>query len=199
MNKLDYSKFFIGCVICCKKGPHVGAVIKCTKPECKIYFHVECAKRENYCMEIEKKNGINREKVFKIFCESHRPFKIIQEINEQNAQEVEDIQKFTKTIDKCMDIWIRHQQKPKKLISKTERNKLLRVALQNKKAEIIQLRREKKPKRERSKSVKTKKWREKDKKILLDKVKNMYLSIKKIRMNLIRVDPMIEERKRHEK
>ena len=111
----------------------------------------------------------------------------------------EDIQKFTKTIDKCMDIWIRHQQKPKKLISKTERNKLLRVALQNKKAEIIQLRREKKPKRERSKSVKTKKWREKDKKILLDKVKNMYLSIKKIRMNLIRVDPMIDERKRHEK
>lgn len=44
-------------------------------------------------MEIEKKAGINnnREKIFKIFCESHRPFKIIAEINEQNAQEVDDI------------------------------------------------------------------------------------------------------------
>lgn len=31
MNKLDYSKFYIGCVICCKKGPNIGAVIKCTK------------------------------------------------------------------------------------------------------------------------------------------------------------------------
>ena len=92
-----------------------------------------------------------------------------------------------------------HQQKPKKLISKTERNKLLRVALQNKKAEIMQLRREKKPKRERSKSIKNKKWKEKDKKILLERVKNMYLSIKKIRMNIIRVDPMIAEHKRYEK
>jgi hypothetical protein len=63
----------------------------------------------------------------------------------------------------------------------------------------MQLRREKKPKRERSKSVKSKKWKEKDKKILLDRVKNIYLNIKKIRMNIIKVDPMIDERKRHEK
>jgi hypothetical protein len=82
MNKLDYSKFFTGCVICCKKGPNIGAVIKCTKQDCKIFFHVECAKRANYCMEIEKKTGPSREKVYKIFCESHRPFKIIQEIND---------------------------------------------------------------------------------------------------------------------
>jgi hypothetical protein len=34
-------------------------------------------------MEIEKKNiPNNKEKIFKIFCESHRPFKIILEINE---------------------------------------------------------------------------------------------------------------------
>lgn len=88
MNKLDFAKFNIGCVICGKKGPQVGAVIKCTKTDCQIYFHVECAKRANYCMEIERKNGIGssgREKIFKIFCESHRPFKIIAEINEQNA------------------------------------------------------------------------------------------------------------------
>lgn len=55
-------------------------------------------------MEIEKKNHLsNKEKVFKIFCEKHRPFKIIQEIEDQNAKEVEDIQKFTKTIEKAIE------------------------------------------------------------------------------------------------
>jgi hypothetical protein len=66
-------------------------------------------------MEIDKKsyanNNLNyaakvcqRDKLFKIYCESHRPFKIIQEINEQNIAIIEDIQKFTKTIYKCLEI-----------------------------------------------------------------------------------------------
>jgi hypothetical protein len=63
----------------------------------------------------------------------------------------------------------------------------------------MQLRREKKPKRELSKSAKNKKWKEKDKRILFERVKSIYLNIKKIRLNIIRVDPMIEERKKHEK
>ena len=92
MNKMDYARFTYGCVICGKRGINVGACVKCYKADCQIYFHVECAKRANYCMEIERKNGpSNREKMFKIFCESHRPFKIIQEITEQNKKEVEEI------------------------------------------------------------------------------------------------------------
>jgi len=82
MNKFDFQKFGVGCVICGKKGVAVGASVKCFKPECDIFFHVECAKRANYCMEIDRKCKNQKEKVFKIFCESHRPFKIIQEINE---------------------------------------------------------------------------------------------------------------------
>jgi hypothetical protein len=88
MNRLDFQKFGIGCVICGQKGPNVGAAVKCYKAECQIYFHVECAKRANYCMEIDKKSQTNnnltyavkvcqRDKLFKIYCESHRPFKII--------------------------------------------------------------------------------------------------------------------------
>lgn len=85
MNRLDFHKFSIGCIICGKKGVNVGAAVKCFKQDCQIYFHVECAKRANYCMEVDKKGGKNnRDKVYKIYCESHRPFKIIQEINELN-------------------------------------------------------------------------------------------------------------------
>ena len=81
-------------------------------------------------MEVDKKGGKNnRDKTFKIYCESHRPFKIIQEINDLNQKEIEEIQKFAKTIEKCYDSYKRYQQKPKKLISKTERNKLLRFRL----------------------------------------------------------------------
>jgi hypothetical protein len=84
MKKLDFNRFQQGCFICCKKGTSTGACVKCNKHECQVYFHVECAKRANYCMEIEKKgpNCPNRERIFKVYCESHRPFKILSIINE---------------------------------------------------------------------------------------------------------------------
>ena len=82
MNKMDYSRFFKTCIICGQKGYDNGACVKCMKQDCDIYFHVECAKRASYCMEIEKKSNSFKERVFKIYCESHRPFKIIAEINQ---------------------------------------------------------------------------------------------------------------------
>lgn len=58
----------------------------------------------------------------------------------------------------------------------------------------------KQPKKEKkSKKEKQKKWKEKDKKILLERVKDKYLLIKKLRFNLIKVNPMIAETKRYEK
>lgn len=169
MNRMDFSKFDKGCVICGKKGISVGACVKCNKADCNIYFHVECAKRSNYCMEIEKKGASNnREKQFKIYCESHRPFKIIQEINEQNNKEIEDIQKYTKTIEKALETQAKHQAKPKKLMSKAEKTKMLKNALQMKKNQLLELKKESKlhykPKRDRKdKLSKAKKWKEKDK------------------------------------
>lgn len=83
MNKMDFTKFNQGCVICGKKGCAVGACVKCQKQDCQIYFHIECAKRANYCMEIDKKSigsssyNTHKDRNFRIFCESHRPFKII--------------------------------------------------------------------------------------------------------------------------
>jgi len=85
-------------------------------------------------MEIEKKPCMNnRDRIFKIFCESHRPFKIITEINEHNDREIEGIIKFSRTIEKCLEIQSRYDIKPKKMVSKSEKNKLLRQALQMRK------------------------------------------------------------------
>lgn len=56
-----------------------------------------------------------------------------------------------------------------------------------------------KPKRERKEKQAKKKWRERDKKTLYDNVKEKYQQIMKLRMNLIKVDPMIAETKRYQK
>lgn len=133
MNKLDFEKFTVGCVICGRKGIDVGATVKCYKGDCDIQFHVECAKRANYCMEIERKaqgaTSRTKERIFKIFCESHRPFKIIQEIKDQQKRAIEDIHKFARTIGRCYHVFKRAQLKPRKQMTKMDRTKIIRQAL----------------------------------------------------------------------
>ncbi len=76
--------------------------MQCQASRCTIAFHIECARRANYCMELEKRDP--RDKVYKMFCEKHRPLKIVKEMEERDQQTIEEIQKFCKIIDKCMDI-----------------------------------------------------------------------------------------------
>lgn len=77
------------------------------------------------------------------------------------------------------------------------------MAIQNKKLELLQLKKKsklsQKPKKEKQDQKKVKKWLEKHKKQLFDGVKEKYLQITKLRLNLIRVDPMIDETKRYHK
>ena len=58
-------------------------------------------------MEIEKKEG-SRDKNFKIFCEKHRPLKIVKEIEERDKQTIDEIHKFSKIIEKCQEIDARY-------------------------------------------------------------------------------------------
>lgn len=79
--------------------------MQCLAPRCQISFHVECARRANYCMELEKRE---KEKSYKMFCEKHKPLMIVKEMEERDRQTFEEIQKFCKIIEKCMDIDYRH-------------------------------------------------------------------------------------------
>ena len=60
-------------------------------------------------MEIEK--GTDREHCFRIFCEKHRPFKIVKELEERDRQTVEEVYKFAKVINKCAEISQRAEEK----------------------------------------------------------------------------------------
>ncbi len=52
LAKIDEKRFSLQCIICMKKD---GACMQCQSPRCQIAFHIECARRANYCMEIEKR------------------------------------------------------------------------------------------------------------------------------------------------
>lgn len=51
-------------------------------------------------MEMERE----KQKTYKMFCEKHRPLKIVKEMEERDRQTVDEIQRFCKIIDKCMEI-----------------------------------------------------------------------------------------------
>ena len=78
LNKFDEKRFNLQCIICLKK---VGACMQCQATRCTISFHVECARRNNYCMEIERRE---RDKSYRMFCEKHRPLKIVKEIEDRD-------------------------------------------------------------------------------------------------------------------
>ena len=52
-------------------------------------------------MEIERRE---RDKQHKLFCEKHRPLKIVKEMEERDKITIDEIQKFCKVIEKCMEV-----------------------------------------------------------------------------------------------
>ncbi len=193
LNKFEEKRFHLQCIICLKRG---GACMQCQYSRCTIAFHVECARRSNYCMEIERKE---RDKIYRMFCEKHRPLKIVKEIEERDRQTIEEIQKFCKIIDKCMEIDHRYQMKPRKHHDQLKEKESLNKNFSSKNTNGSLKKsnqKEKISRKENFKNVeKAKKWREKDKKMLFERVKEKYLLFRKMRINVIRVDPLKKLRK----
>ena len=83
-------------------------------------------------------------------------------------------------IEKCYEIDQKAQQKPTKPVKEHV------VAV---KAQVQVQKKEPPP-------PKAKKWREKDKKQLFERVKEKYLQFKKMRINIIRIDPFKKQKKK---
>lgn len=185
IGKLNPERFDHACIICWEKN---GAAIKCSQDDCDIWMHGEWARRAGYYMECGKmdnapnnENDISNDAVsnapstgkknarsgrskhktvplvqknknlLKIFCERHRPFKLIKEIKDKQESAFEELQKFCKTMRKAVDVMSRVPYKCKAVVEK--------------------------------------KWKEKDKKTLLDKVRDHFFLLRKLRINLVKVDP----------
>lgn len=96
----------------------------------------------------------------KIFCERHRPFKLIKEIKDKQQTAIEELQKFCKSMRKAVDIMSRVPYKCRTVVEK--------------------------------------RWREKDKKTLIDRVRDRFFLLRRLKVNIIRVDPN-KQRKRKAK
>ena len=59
-------------------------------------------------MEIER---VERERFYRIFCEKHKPLKMVKEQDERNRQAVEEVYKFAKLLEKCYEINLRVETK----------------------------------------------------------------------------------------
>lgn len=101
-----------------------------------ISFHIECARRANYFMEVDR---VERERVYRIFCEKHRPLKIVREQEERDKQNVEEIYKFAKVIEKSLEINEKVQAKVMRLKIQTPFSK----QASSMKSELMQKRQEK--------------------------------------------------------
>jgi hypothetical protein len=154
-------------------------------------MHGECARRAGYYLETGKvDNGCNsnddndndnqsqsnkvlksakskpkipnisqRDKsLFKIFCEGHRPFKLIKQIKEKHDSNSQELEKFCKIMKRALDTISRIPYKFKAIIEK--------------------------------------KWKEKDKKTLLDRVRDRFFQLKKLRINVIKIDPSKKRKRR---
>lgn len=125
-------------------------------------------------MEIEKKD--RGDKVFKIFCEKHRPLKIVKEIQERDTKILEEIFTFCKTIEKCQEI--------EKRVSAKNSHKEPKVT----------------KKEEKRHEIHPKKWKEKDKKQLYEQVRLHFVRMRRLRLNCIKVTPkVVNKRKEKQK
>lgn len=52
-----------------------------------------------------------KDKVYRVFCEKHRPLKIVKEMEERDVTIIDEIQRFCKILDRCMEIDLRSQLK----------------------------------------------------------------------------------------
>lgn len=112
------------CLICEKQ---VGFPIKCSQSDCEIWFHGECARRAGFYMEEERIRevdengnymirqiiyGTNKgERNKSIFCEKHRPFKLMKEIEEKNSILIEDVIGFAKDLQKALELVQKMEEK----------------------------------------------------------------------------------------
>jgi hypothetical protein len=147
LHNLKETRFSHTCIICHQTQ---GACIKCHDSECQIYFHAECAIREGYYVDVGRNISVQEDisemdeespaKRFKrltqsqngdqkVFCEPHRPFKLIQQIEEKRASQIDEIQDFCGVLYRCVQtmkkVPLKRRQETERFWKEKDKKKLL--------------------------------------------------------------------------
>ena len=87
-DQIGFDKFF-GKNICNLCKNNYGFLLKCKEKSCKKYFHIECARINDYFLEVEEEN---KEIKYYVYCLEHRP----NVLNKKKKKFENEIQKEVK-------------------------------------------------------------------------------------------------------
>ena len=86
IENITYDDFNSYCYLC--KKDNCGPTIKCNFDSCNIYYHPECARINNCCLEVEI---INKEYQYNVYCYKHTPNLLAKKINYNCKNEMQQI------------------------------------------------------------------------------------------------------------
>ena len=86
IENISYDDFNSYCVLC--KNNNCGPTIKCNNDSCNCFFHPECARINNCCLEVEI---INKEYQYNVYCYKHKPNLLAKKINYNCQNEIQQI------------------------------------------------------------------------------------------------------------
>lgn len=98
IDTIDFQRFYENCNICNKSG--YGPCIKCENEHCKLIFHVECARLNNFYLEHHSSEDDNK---YFIYCQQHRPLKLIKVLELRNQKKKEEIYKYFSILEKNLN------------------------------------------------------------------------------------------------
>ena len=125
---IDQKRFSLTCTICNKKE---GCCVQCGKGTCNSAFHIECARLAGLFMEYVAKAG---EVVYKVYCEKHRPLRLLRGMEQAQKKSIDEILNFCKIIEKCNSLQGKletttksiKKKRREKVFAKPDRSKLIK-------------------------------------------------------------------------
>lgn len=94
------NKYNSYCSIC--KLNNYGPTIKCKIENCQIYFHPECARSNDYYLEMD---NVKKNLVFSLYCQNHRPNRFVKYINKVNNSYNDEIFYFGEALNFVYDLY----------------------------------------------------------------------------------------------
>ena len=100
IENITYKDFNSFCSLCKKNNS--GPTIKCNNEGCECYFHPECARINNCCLEVEI---INKEYQYNVYCYKHKPNLLAKKINTNCKNEIRDVILVNHELNNIYDLY----------------------------------------------------------------------------------------------
>ena len=100
MERISFSNFNNYCDLC--KTDNSGPTIKCNNDNCSYYFHPECARINNCCLEVEI---IGKELQYNIYCYKHKPNLMAKKINRSVNNDIKQVTNFNNELNNLYELY----------------------------------------------------------------------------------------------